>query len=818
MKKILFILIILLLIPFKVYGESCDTDKITIDSIELEEKTENVVELEEPTANGNNINFNLSLSVVGDQVKYKVYLRNTSDEDFEIDESIFNKKFSYMSYSIATDDGSNIIKANSSKTVYLIAKYNNEVPASSFESGIYSEKNSIVVQLDNPNTFSGTYLLLIIPVLVVTIGLIIILRKNKVARYIVLIIGTGIIIPLTVYATCKYEITLTTDIQIVKIAEFASGELLSNKMDKLANGRQNVQSFKRSSELPNNIKTLVETQSNNNPDTEATDTEVDNKLQEILNDPDTVISSNVRRTSGQIYCDNNGNCTTTGESKVCGFNKNNPNECYTNEELTNKLRTDFVYISVSSSGDLSYYTYISESDSYSILQVDDFKEVLRKKITREKIQSPNILSSSRSEELIYGWYNDSDHTIYYYSPIETIYLYPNSSNMFYYYLNLSSAPGIENVKTNNLINTSRMFSLTGKNANSFNVNLSNWDTSKVTNMSNMFEQSGYNATTWNIGDISNWNVSSVKTMEKMFYSAGYSAQAFNIDVSKWDTSNLTNMSYLFYNAGYSAPTWSIGNLTNWKVSNVIYLNYTFAYAGYSATTWNIGNLSNWDTSNVTTIDALFYWAGYNASTWDIGNLSKWKTSKIENMEFAFSSAGYHATTWNVGDLSNWDTSKVTKTSNMFNSAGYSATTWSIGNLSNWNVSNVTIITNMFANSGYNSPTWGIGDLSNWDTRNVKEAFGLFQNAGYNATTWESIGTLNLYVLKMGWLFYSCPRAKAIINIHTKPTETAMAFTNAATSSDANIVVNYSSEVTNMDEIMGTKSPNSKVTIGNLLTE
>ena len=217
MKKILFILIILLLIPFKVYGESCDTDKITIDSIELEEKTENVVELEEPTANGNNINFNLSLSVVGDQVKYKVYLRNTSDEDFEIDESIFNKKFSYMSYSIATDDGSNIIKANSSKTVYLIAKYNNEVPASSFESGIYSEKNSIVVQLDNPNTFSGTYLLLIIPVLVVTIGLIIILRKNKVARYIVLIIGTGIIIPLTVYATCKYEITLTTDIQIVKI-------------------------------------------------------------------------------------------------------------------------------------------------------------------------------------------------------------------------------------------------------------------------------------------------------------------------------------------------------------------------------------------------------------------------------------------------------------------------------------------------------------------------------------------------------------------------------------------------------------------------
>ena len=61
MKKfILPILLLLMFVPFVVNAETCDTDKITISSIIVEDKSENVIELDEATASGKNINLNQS--------------------------------------------------------------------------------------------------------------------------------------------------------------------------------------------------------------------------------------------------------------------------------------------------------------------------------------------------------------------------------------------------------------------------------------------------------------------------------------------------------------------------------------------------------------------------------------------------------------------------------------------------------------------------------------------------------------------------------------------------------------------------------------
>ena len=87
---------------------------------------------------------------------------------------------------------------------------------------------------------------------------------------------------------------------------------------------------------------------------------------------------------------------------------------------------------------------------------------------------------------------------------------------------------------------------------------------------------------------------------------------------------------------------------------------------------------------------------------------------------------------------------------------------------------------------------------------------MFNSAGYNASTWTDIGTIKVYATNIEGIFaYSNP-IKANVNIYINPTTYNKAFVNAATTSGSNITVNYSSAVTNIDNIIATKSSNSNV--------
>ena len=97
MKKLLLaILLLLIFIPFYVNAETCDTDKITISSITVESKSDNVEELEEAKASDKNINLNLSMSNLGDNIKYKIVVKNDSNEDYELDKNSFNLSSDYI--------------------------------------------------------------------------------------------------------------------------------------------------------------------------------------------------------------------------------------------------------------------------------------------------------------------------------------------------------------------------------------------------------------------------------------------------------------------------------------------------------------------------------------------------------------------------------------------------------------------------------------------------------------------------------------------------------------------------------------------------
>ncbi len=76
MKKVLQLIIIcFLFIPLLVNAEECNNDKVSISSITMEDKSNNVEELSEATTSNKDIKLNLNMSNVGDNIKYKKYKR-----------------------------------------------------------------------------------------------------------------------------------------------------------------------------------------------------------------------------------------------------------------------------------------------------------------------------------------------------------------------------------------------------------------------------------------------------------------------------------------------------------------------------------------------------------------------------------------------------------------------------------------------------------------------------------------------------------------------------------------------------------------------
>ena len=248
-KLILPIILFVMFIPFYVNAETCDTDKISISSITVEEKSDNVTEINEASASGKNINLNLSMSEVEDNINYKIVVKNDSNEDYELDKNSFNISSDYIDYTIESEDNSNIVKANSSKTVYLKVEYKNEVPDEAFESGTYNDNKTMTVNLStgdtisvpdtlkNPNTGVQSYIIILTLILIISITACVILRKKKYAKFMILIVGTAIIIPVSVYALCKCEIKIDSKVEIKKKLDkftihFIGGYSIANTEDK----------------------------------------------------------------------------------------------------------------------------------------------------------------------------------------------------------------------------------------------------------------------------------------------------------------------------------------------------------------------------------------------------------------------------------------------------------------------------------------------------------------------------------------------------------------------------------------------------------
>lgn len=237
MKKILYILF-LLFVPFIVKAETCDLSKISISSIVVENTTQYVEELENATISDKSINVNLGMNKVGDSIRYKLEINNDSTEDFELDQTSLSLSTDYINYSFETDDGSKLIKAGSSKTVYLVVAYENEVPPETLAAGEYHDNKTLTVNLSagdaisNPKTGVESHILALTLVLVLSTVAFLVLRKKGYTALIV-IAGISIIIPITVNAVCKCELSLNSE---VSISGGYTGFITRLSSTKLANG------------------------------------------------------------------------------------------------------------------------------------------------------------------------------------------------------------------------------------------------------------------------------------------------------------------------------------------------------------------------------------------------------------------------------------------------------------------------------------------------------------------------------------------------------------------------------------------------------
>ena len=462
----------------------------------------------------------------------------------------------------------------------------------------------------------------------------------------------------------------------------------------------------------------------------------------------------------------------------------------------------------------------------------------------------NIISSDDSKKIIYAWFEDD--TIYYYSKSKKIILNSDASYMFNALETVDNID-LSSIDSSNTKDMSYMFHFTGEytNSESFKIiGLDKLNVSNVTNMSSMFENCAYSSKVkeWNIGNLEKWDVSNVKNFSKMFNEAGVFSTIWTVgDLSNWNLKNAVDLSYMFSYAGELAETWNIGKLKNWNTANVENMSFMFQYAarntdtaildltnwntskvknmtsmfdffGSQASSWSIGDLSRWNTSNVTSIALMFREVAGNATSWAVGNLGSWDIHNVTNLSYTFCASAKKATSWYVGDLSRWNTSNVVDMQGTFSDAGYNALNWNVGNLSNWNTAKVKYMSYMFSNSGYNSQTWNIGTLDKWDTSKVEYMNGMFERAGYNSTNWSSIGHFKVYkpVQALG-VFRGCIHANATVDFYDTPGSYNDFFSNASTKTGSKIVVNYKSNVTDIDKIIKTKYyANSNVVKGTII--
>ena len=217
MKKY-FIFILLLLLPFIVHAEDLE-----ISNIEYIEKSEFAEILEDASFEGKKININIRFKKLNDFVKYKITIKNNTENNYSIKSSKELSDYVTANFE-GIKDTDEVIEANSTKDVYFIVTYDKQVSEEEFARNALKvtteetttielsvKNNAITVEEKNPKT-NNAYPIVLTIVLGASIIAIVILTKNKKSLLALFVLTAAI--PITIYALEKIDIEVSSKIEI----------------------------------------------------------------------------------------------------------------------------------------------------------------------------------------------------------------------------------------------------------------------------------------------------------------------------------------------------------------------------------------------------------------------------------------------------------------------------------------------------------------------------------------------------------------------------------------------------------------------------
>ena len=602
--KFLLLLVLLLVPSFVLAKDTCNDNDIKIKSITLKELNGFSEEVEESTINNNTIKLNLKMYDVGDSSTYDITVENISNEDYYFTKDSMKLENNYLEYSLKND--SEVISANSTKTIELKVSYKNQIPDNN-----YSDTSKLIISLsdkplENPKTkMSYTFILMLISLIMITIF---IKMNNKPfnKKKLLLIVASLSIIPLTTTALCTVNLNIETKIEIEnKEAIFLPGSEVNIKMKELAGDDTSSVTTPYAFSDTNIISIKY---------SEFEPIAANKEEKNIVSTPDSPYPIYMWFEDGTIYW---------------WSEDIHPN---LNEDSSNMFRS------------LTHLNDISGVKNYDASNIKNIQYMFGRTSLISLVDLKSW-DTSNINNMSYAFYvcRQLEST----SGLETW----NTSNvedmkgLFYTDIKLKDLTAIKNWDVRKVKYMQSMFSTC---FSIEEIDLSNWETSSLENMQDMFAQLWINIdgqpTTGGVLKTiklsEKFDTSKVTNMDGTFYN---NRVIENYEFLKYlDTSNVENMFQMFFsNYGLTNTEY----VKKWNVSNVKYMSGLFIGTKNLA---SLEGLKNWDTSGAT--DIAFMFRNCTSLT-SLSGMENWDVSKVIDFSYIFDGATSLSNTSSINDWS-----------------------------------------------------------------------------------------------------------------------------------------------------------------------
>ena len=596
MKKILLVILFLLLFPSIVLAkDTCNSNDIKIEEINVEEKEGYTEEVTPISIDNNKINLNLEMYNVGESITYKIKVKNNSNNDYYFTKDSFNLNTSYLEYSLLNE--SEVIKSNKEKEITLKITYKEKISEDEFNENNMMSITLSDTPLSNPSTKRTIFLILL-----VTFITIIVITINKNKKLSKVLIGLMLcFIPLSIKALCTTNLEINVNITInKKEATFLPGPEVNVKMKELAGDDTST-----ATPLPyyfQDENVIAIKYSNTEP--------VDSEKQEknLVSIADSPYPIYMWYEEGTIYWWSEAKHPKLNEDSTSFFydmRELNDIESLCSWDTSNVVKMDYMF----------FFTNLSI--------LDNLESWNTSKVTTMR-------------------------SMFHYTPIKNIkgienWDVSNVTNMSWMFSICSNLEEINLSKweTSSLKYISHMFATSPDGASLKRIILSKkFDSSKVTDMSFAF----YNLK--NIQDYSflqYLNTSNVRNMQAMFFD-NYNLTSLEW-IKNWDVSNVENMQSLFIG---TVNLTSVEGLRNWNTSRSTNMSYMFRAC---TSLESLSGLENWDVSGVTDFTYMF---GETQNLTNASSINNWNISSNATFTRMFINAPSHPEfskvpgTWSVG--------------------------------------------------------------------------------------------------------------------------------------------------------------------------